>query len=116
MIYKSRLLVMKNAPYHTVFVFIAFLVLSSCSKDDDAGCSGAWGTELQNEITALSTAIGIYYEDETEANCDDLKDAYQDYINALKPYGNCATLTGANRAAWQDAINEAEADLDTICD
>lgn len=106
---------MKKTSYHFVFVMFALMVLFSCTKENAAGCSGAWGTDLQNEITALSTALGIYYEDESEANCDDLKDAYQDYINALEPYGNCATLTGANRAAWQDAINEAEASLNDIC-
>jgi hypothetical protein len=53
--------------------------------------------------------------DPSDANCNALKAAYQDYIDALRPYGNCPTLTGQSRTDWQNALNEAEADIDTIC-
>lgn len=106
---------MKNNRFQTVFILFGFMILFSCTKDNDIGCTGAWATDLQNELTALSTAISIYSMEESEANCNDLKEAYQDYIDALKPYGNCATLTGVNRTEWQNALNEAEAELETIC-
>lgn len=109
---------MKNSTSYLAIVFLALLVLFSCSKDDDDGgiapC-GNWGTDLQNEFTAISTAVNIYSMDPSEANCAALKDAYQDYIDALKPYGNCTTLSGVSRAQWQEAIDEAEEDLDSIC-
>ena len=106
---------MKNVPSRLVLVMFAFMVLFSCNKESVTPCSVAWGAELQNEITAISTAITIYSGDPSDANCTALKAAYQDYIDALKPYGNCATLTGANRTEWQNTINEAESEIDGIC-
>jgi len=70
---------------------------------------------LQNEISAVGTAASIYSMDPSDANCNMLKAAYQDYIDALKPYGNCTALSGTSRTQWQNAINEAESDLDSIC-
>ena len=107
---------MKNAPSRLAFVILALLVLFSCGKDDGVTpCSSAWASDLQNEITAIGTAVNIYSMDPSTANCNALKAAYQDYIDALKPYGNCTTLSGVSRTEWQNAINEAEENLDTIC-
>lgn len=108
---------MKNAPSRLAFVMLALLVLFSCSKDDDGitPCSTNWALEISSEITAISTAYSNYAMDQSEANCNALKDAYRQYIDALKPFGNCSTLAGADRAEWQDAIDEAEEELDTIC-
>ena len=106
---------MKNAQFRLVFVLFGLLVLFSCKKDDVAPCSAAWGSELQNEINAIGNAATIYSMDPSDANCNMMKAAYQDYIDALRPYGNCSTLSGVSRTEWQNAINEAEADLDTFC-
>ena len=84
-------------------------------KEDVAPCSVAWATELQNEIGAIGTAVSIYSMDPNDANCNMLKAAYQDYLDALRPYGNCSTLSGTSRTEWQNALNEAESDLDTLC-
>jgi hypothetical protein len=106
---------MKNATTTLVFVMFGLLVLFSCKKEGVGPCSAAWASDLQNEFTAISTAVSIYSADQSEANCNDLKAAYQGYIDALKPYGDCATLSGTSRTEWQNAINEAESSLDTIC-
>ena len=106
---------MKSASFRYLTLILSLVILFSCKKDDPVACSSAWATDLQNEITAIGTAASIYFEDQSEANCNALKDAYQDYIDALRPYGNCATLTGQDRAAWQQALDEAEENLDTIC-
>ncbi len=106
---------MKNVPSRLVFVMFALMVLFSCKKESVAPCSVAWGVELQNEITAISTAVAIYSGDQSEANCTALKAAYQHYIDALTPFGNCSTLTGASRTEWQNAINDAESEIDGIC-
>ena len=108
---------MKNASSHLVFVILALLVLFSCSKDDDGitPCSANWAIELSSELTAIGTAFSNYSMDQSEANCNALKNAYQQYIDALRPFGKCSTLSGADRAEWQKAIDEAEEDLDSIC-
>lgn len=105
---------MKKTRFHLV-VLIAFLVLFSCKKESVAPCSGAWATELSNELTAIGTAASVYSMDPSEANCQMLKAAYEDYIDALRPYGTCSTLSGVSRAEWQKAIDDAESDLDDMC-
>ena len=107
---------MKNVSFLRLVYVFCILALLSCSKDSDVvPCSAAWATDLQNEITAISTAVALYSADQSAANCTALKAAYQGYVDALKPYGNCATLTGQDRASWQNALNEAEASIDEIC-
>ena len=106
---------MKKSTLPLVFVMFGLLVLFSCKKESVGPCSASWASDLGNEFTAISTAASIYSADPSEANCNDFKAAYQDYIDALKPYGDCATLSGASRTEWQNAINEAEGSLDDIC-
>jgi len=108
----------KVLTHHLFFIFCFTLLVTSCSKDGDAGlapCTTAWATDLQGELTAVINAATAFGTDASDANCNAYKSAYQDYINALKPYGNCATLTGQNRTDWQEALNEAEADVATLC-
>lgn len=109
---------MKKVLTHRLFIIFCFtLFVTSCSKDGDeiVPCSTAWATDLQSEFTAVTTAATTYAVDQSDANCNALKSAYQKYINALKPYGNCATLTGQNRTDWQKAVNDAEDDVATLC-
>ncbi len=106
---------MKNVSVHHFALVLCFIILFSCKKDNPVACSAAWATELQNEITSISTAATIYAMDQSVANCNALKAAYQDYIDALKPYGNCSTLTGQARTDWQNSLDEAESNLDSFC-
>ncbi len=107
----------KVLTHQLFFIFCFTLLVTSCSKDGDGitPCSVAWGTELQDELSAFATAGAAFGADPSDANCNAYKSALQDYINALKPYGNCATLAGQSRIAWQEAVAEAEADVATLC-
>ena len=106
---------MKNAQFRLAFVLFGFLVLFSCKKEDVAPCSGAWATELQSELNAIGNAVTIYSLDPSDTNCNMLKGVYEDYLDALRPYGNCSTLSGTSRSEWQKAIDDAESDLDDFC-
>lgn len=100
----------------TLFICtLSLLVLFSCKKNDPLACSVAWATELSDEITAISLASSAYFLNQTTENCNALKAAYQDYIDALKPYGDCPQLTGQDRTEWQNALDQAEDDIDTMC-
>ena len=109
-----RKLSLKHIPL--AFLFFSLLA-TACSKDGDglAPCSAAWATEVSAEWSAVVSTATVYYQDETAANCNALKTAYQDYINAMKPFGNCATLTGQDRADWKKAVEDAEAEVATLC-
>lgn len=97
--------------------FLTIVILSSWScnkKTTAAGCSTAWASELSDEVIALSNAAQAYSTNPTKDNCLAYKSAAQSYVNALEPYGNCATLTGADRDAWQNALNDAQQSVNDI--
>lgn len=106
----------------TFLTFVAFVVvtglatgLSSCGKDGPASCGATWGIDLEPQINSLSTAIGNYTNDPTEANCNVMRNAYLAYLNALKPYADCVALSPAERSQLTASINDAEDDLETMC-
>lgn len=89
--------------------------LWSCGGDDEpTGCSTAWASELANEVSAMTAAAQAYTLDPSVANCNAYKNACQAYVDALEPYGNCATLTGQNRTDWQNALNDAQDNINQI--
>ena len=100
------------------FLVILSLGLCSCKKDptDPAGCATNWAEEVQAEITDLSNAAAAYGTNPTTATCSAYKAAYQDYVDALKPFLKCSTWTAQQKADLQDAIDEAEGELETLCD
>lgn len=99
------------------FVVVTGLVsgLSSCGKDDPASCGATWGIDLEPQINSLSTAIGNYTNDPTEANCNAMRNAYLAYLNALRPYADCAALSPSDRTQLNTAISEAEDEVETMC-
>lgn len=105
---------MKTINLLLIVTFILSVGFASCKKNTAAGCSVAWASELNNEIQALSNTLQAYSINPTQENCQAYKAAAQAYVDALTPYGNCATLAGADRDAWQQALNEAQQDVDNI--
>lgn len=100
-----------------LFSFLAIMILGwgGCKKTTTpAGCSTAWASELSDEVTALNNAAMTYVNNPTQENCLAYKAAAQAYVDALKPYGDCATLTGQDRTAWQEALNSAQQSVDEI--
>ncbi len=103
------------------FLGLTLLVLStivSCNEEeevnDPAICGTAWAVAVEEEANDLSLAAQNYATDPSSENCAAYKDALQSYIDALKPYGDCTTLTGQQRANWETAVAEAEASIDDI--
>lgn len=102
---------------YLIAAVLAFAGLVSCKDDEDEPtCSTAWGTELEAELNAVINAGTVWANDPSQANCLNYKAKYQDYIDALKPYGNCSALTGQSRTDFNNAVQEAEADIATLCD
>lgn len=105
--------------YRVLFILlvVSFLLIDSCKKKatDPDYCGTSWATQLSTEITALSTAAQAYATSQTTENCNAYKTAYQNYLDALKPFGDCAAWTEQQKNDLQDAINEAEQDISTLC-
>jgi hypothetical protein len=107
------------------FLFTLFLfgLLSvSCGDDDNGGgnnnvdCSDsvAVNAAVSDELNAISTAATAYGNDPSNANCQALKNAYQDYIDALEDIFDCAKQAGLQNE-FQQSIDAARASIDSIC-
>ena len=107
---------MKQKIFMTLFLGFIIAGISSCKNNEekDAPCSVAWATELSDEMNAMSSAAQAYATDQSTANCNAYKQAAQDYLNALKPYGDCTLLTGQDRIAWENALADAQESLDDM--
>lgn len=106
---------MKSKIISLLFFIVAILVSCDDKDDDKPTCSAAWGTELQNEVNAISAAANAYIADPSAANCVAYKTAYQNYVNKLEPYGNCTALTGQNRIDFQNALQAAKDSIANLC-
>ncbi|MEP7321455.1 MAG: hypothetical protein ABI761_06030 [Saprospiraceae bacterium] len=91
------------APFHT-----------SCKKDNTTNCSTTWANEIQDELNAFNTAAQAYAATQNTTTCNAYKTAATNYVNALKPIGNCSELTGQSRSDWQSSLNSAEAAVAAI--
>jgi hypothetical protein len=114
--FTKKLITMIKKVLFSLFLAVAVFGSWTCSddNDDNGGCSTAWASELTDEANALISAAQTYGLNPTVANCNAYKQAAQKYLDALKPYGDCAALTGQERTDWQNAYNEAQTDVDNI--
>ncbi len=101
-----------------LLLFVLVIGMNSCKKDavDPAICSQVWATEVVDELNAVSAAANAYASNPNHETCVAYKDAYQDYLDALKPFLKCTSYTPQQKAELQDAIDQAEADIETLCD
>lgn len=105
---------MKNLLISSCLASIIVFGFTSCGKDDGAGCSSAWASEVADEVDALTDASQAYALDPTTAKCNAYKDAAQDYVDALESFRGCSGLTGASRTDWENAVNSAQASVNAI--
>ncbi len=101
----------------SLLIILSFLGFGSCKKKltDPDYCSAGWATQVQAEVTALSNAMTVYINNPTDANCLSYKAAYQNYINALKPFSKCTLWPLQQKEAFEAALAEAEAEISTLC-
>ena len=93
------------------------IVLISCSSNDDepavVNCgSGAWTQSVQTELNNWLTAIQVYGETPTIANCENYKTAILAYINALDKIKDCVPTESLLN--FEQAIEEANLEIATI--
>ena len=94
--------------------------IGACNNDDDGpggvNCGTlSWATEVESELNVLFEAALSYGTDPTTANCQRYKDAFSDYIDALEGLDNCvAGLSAADRKDYNDALDDAEEELNNL--
>jgi hypothetical protein len=100
-----------------LLIVVSFLGMGSCKKKstDPDRCGTAWSTQLSTQINAVTAAAQAYGTDPSAANCNALKTAYQNYLNALEPFTDCAAWTAQQKDDLQTAIDEAQQQVNTLC-
>ena len=98
-------------------IVISFLGMGSCKKKavDPDYCGTTWATQVTTESNAVSAAAQTYAANPTTQNCNALKTAYQNYLNALEPFVDCASWTTQQTNELQDAIDAAQQQINTLC-
>lgn len=103
--------------YITCFtLFLSLFLLSSCGDDglvEDCSDTVALNMTIADETDRLTDALTAFSTDQSSSNCNGLKDAYGDYIDALKSLQSCANDAGVGDE-FRTSISEAESSLDTI--
>ncbi|MEX2511665.1 MAG: hypothetical protein WD398_02060 [Cyclobacteriaceae bacterium] len=106
----------KRLFYFSALMLFSTVFLSGCLSgggDGPGGCNSlSWATDLNSELTAVLSAQSAFTQNQTQANCNNYRQALREYVNALRPYGNCQGLSGQNRADWQEMIDDYEEDLE----
>jgi hypothetical protein len=98
-------------------IIVSFMGIGSCKKEaaDPDYCGTTWASQVTSETNAVSAAALTYATDPTVANCNALKAAYQNYLNALDPFVDCASWTGQQKNELQAAIDAAQQQVNTLC-
>ncbi len=98
-------------------IIVSFLGLDACKKDagDPAFCGTAWATQITTELNAVSNAAAAYSAAQNTTTCNAYKAAYQNYLNALEKFLDCSLWSSVQKTELEDAITEAENDLDGLC-
>jgi hypothetical protein len=108
---------MKMSACMFLLVLCAALSSASCDGDDDKDaldCANvSWQTDLSVELQAITNTSIVYSNDPTEQNCLAFKQAYQNYVDALRPFEECAIDAG-ERQDFLDALADAQAEIDSL--
>jgi len=103
---------MRNIP---IFITLCFLwrLWWFVFKCFDCNFSLAVNKSISDELDAISNAVSAYANDSSSSNCDALKDACRDYIDALKDLQDCADQAGVG-ADFLLALSTAENIIDGL--
>lgn len=110
---------MKCSQNISLWIGLLWIFCLGCSKDDPSGFGGncgdgdTWFELVSDESAQLSQLSSIYSNDPSSQNCQRLKDAYADYIRALKGVSDC--VLGVTREAYQQSLNSAESEIEQLC-
>lgn len=100
-----------------ILFFLALCVfsftVSSCGDDVECTDLNALNSFFNTTIVPLNEAISTYNATLDEQSCNDLQDAYNEFIDDLESYNSCAEEFNFS-TEWQTYINDAQADRNLL--
>lgn len=112
---------MKTLKILFLFFFVAFIAVSCGGDDDDnnnnnnvnCNSSASIANAYQAETEALTAATMAFGNDPSTANCNAYKNAYLDWLEAVRSLEDCYNEAGLG-TEWQQSIDSAEAAINSI--
>lgn len=101
---------MRKSIYFLSLIVVSALALYSCSGNSLADrCGPNWSpyVEIEDEINAYTTALTNYSQDPSTENCEAFKEAYLDYLDALREWEDCYVYA-YSQEEFNQTIDEAE--------
>lgn len=95
-------------------IVIATLIFASCGSDDPSCDDEAEVNRILDSGTdSIIDAVTAYSTDQSESNCNALKNAYNDWIDDLESLQSCADEVGQGQE-FRIAINNSRDSLNDI--
>ncbi len=89
------------------FLLAAGFMMTSCGGDSvDCMDVAAINQDLADETDAVNDALEAYVTSPTDENCNDYKDAINDFIDELQKFREC--VPAEDLADWDESISDAE--------
>lgn len=101
---------MKKSIAYPIIVLFSVVLLVSCggnSLEEKCGPNWSPATELEQEINDLNAALLAYSQNPTTETCEGYKEAYLDYLDALRDWEDCY-IYSFSRDDFNQAIDDAE--------
>ena len=93
------------------------LLFTACGDDDDGpgggNCNEVFTVQFEQEINDITAAATAYAMNPTPENCQAYKDAYNDYIDSLEDWADCADELGQS-TEWQQSLDDARDAIDAL--
>jgi len=105
--------------YSFLLCIFSLLILStSCGDDSDTNeapenCTTAFTQSFEDELLAVTEASQNFSTDPSTTNCEAFKDAYNDYIDALDDWEDCANFY-EQVAQWEQSLEAARDAVNSI--
>ena len=99
----------RSITFSTVLFFSIFLFFSCNSKSALEKKCENWSAsvEFQEELSSVNNAAVTYSQNPTTENCEAYREAYLDYIDALRDWEDCYTFYDLDDE-FNQALDDAE--------
>lgn len=94
----------------TIIGVCVLTLFVNCSKNPLKCATGSWALEISKELEDFTEALQLYNEDPTVANCNNYKNAFGDYLNALEDLDGCY----AGATDFDDELKEGRQEISEI--
>ena len=104
---------MKTTNILFLLATVCLIAFASCGGDDVDCSSLNVAVDLEQELDAINATAITYVNNPTKENCEAYKKAFEDYLAALQPYGDCA-WNAEDEAEFNQALADAQESIDNF--